>query len=136
MVRGALVMLVLGLALNIAGCAQKTETETTSGETTTQGSTETSPATGTNETPPTAMDQGQSEADVTITQTIRQAVVGMESLSFEAKNVQVITSNGVVTLRGSVENDGEKTLIVNLAQQTPGVTRVDDMIQVTVKSGS
>src|SRR5262245_41669991 len=48
----------------------------------------------------TPMDQGGSEADRTITQDIRKAVVANDHFSTDAKNVKIITVDGVVTLRG------------------------------------
>jgi len=137
MFRAALVLVVLGVALNITGCSRKSETRTEASTTETgmgMSADETKRQASANDSLPTATDQGESEADRTITQTIRQAVVGNNALSMDARNVQIITANGVVTLRGAVKSDGEKTLIVQLAEQTPGVTRVDDMIEVNTGS--
>jgi len=75
-------------------------------------------------------DQAENEADRTITQQIRQAVVGKDSLSMNAKNVKIITANGVVTLRGPVKTPDEKADIAGIAQRTSGVTRVDNQIEV------
>ena len=47
-------------------------------------------------------DQSESEADRTLTQQIRRAVVADDSLSTNAHNIKIITINGVVTLRGPV----------------------------------
>ena len=55
------------------------------------------------------MDQGGSEADTAITQQIRKAVVAQDNLSTDAKNVKIITRDGVVTLRGPVASAKEKT---------------------------
>src|SRR5262245_26082598 len=75
---------------------------------------------------PTPMDQAENSADRTITQGIRQALVADPSLSVEAKNVKIITAKGVVTLRGPVKTQTEKSTIVQAAQQVAGVMRVDD----------
>jgi hyperosmotically inducible periplasmic protein len=75
-------------------------------------------------------DQAENEADRTITQQIRQAVVDKDSLSMNAKNVKIITANGVVTLRGPVKTPDEKADIAAIAQRTSGVTRVDNQIEV------
>jgi osmotically-inducible protein OsmY len=75
-------------------------------------------------------DQAENEADRTITQQIRQAVVGKDSLSMNAKNVKIITANGVVTLRGPVKTPDEKAEIAAIAQRTSGVTRVDNQIEI------
>ena len=57
----------------------------------------------------TAMDQGNGEHDVKITQQIRQSVMDDDSLSFNAKNVKIITVDGKVTLRGPVASSKERT---------------------------
>lgn len=78
----------------------------------------------------TPMDQGESEADRTITQEIRKAVVGHDQLSTNAKNVKIITNNGVVTLRGPVKNESERSTIASFAQKTGGVKRVDNQLEI------
>lgn len=78
----------------------------------------------------TPMDQGESEADRTITQQIRKAVVDHDTLSTNAKNVKIITQNGVVTLRGPVKSPEEKAAIASVAQKTGGVKRVDNQIEI------
>ena len=75
-------------------------------------------------------DQGENDVDRTITQRIRQEVMKQDALSMTAKNVKIITINGVVTLRGPVRSDQEKTLIDSLAQQTGNVKRVDDQLEI------
>lgn len=78
----------------------------------------------------TPMDQGESEADRTITQNIRKAVVDHDSLSTNAKNVKIITQNGVVTLRGPVKSPEEKAAIAGVAQKTGGVKRVENQLEI------
>src|SRR5690349_7574847 len=78
----------------------------------------------------TPMDQGESEADRTITQQIRKAVVDHDSLSTNAKNVKIITQNGVVTLRGPVKSPEEKAAIASVATKTSGVKRVDNQLEI------
>jgi osmotically-inducible protein OsmY len=78
----------------------------------------------------TAGDQSESEADRTITQNIRQAVVADESLSTNAKNVKIITVDGAVTLRGPVKSEKEKADIANKAKQIAGVKRVDNQLEI------
>ena len=78
----------------------------------------------------TPMDQGESDADRTITQNIRKAVVDHDKLSTNAKNVKIITQNGVVTLRGPVKSPEEKAAIAGVAQKTGGVKRVDNQIEI------
>jgi osmotically-inducible protein OsmY len=47
-----------------------------------------------------------------------------------AKNVKIITVNGVVTLRGPVKNPHEKETIEAKAQQIAGVNKVDNQLEV------
>jgi len=65
-------------------------------------------------------DQSESKADLDLTQRVRQAVVANDSLSTNAHNVKIITSNGVVTLRGPVNSTKEKANIDAKAQQIAG----------------
>jgi osmotically-inducible protein OsmY len=80
----------------------------------------------------TPLDQGSSEADVKITQQIRQALMDSEELSVNGKNVKVITLDRVVTLRGPVESTAERNAIGRVAQATAGVQRVDNQLEVDV----
>jgi len=75
-------------------------------------------------------DQSESEADRTLTQKVRQAVMADESLSTTAHNVKIITSNGVVTLRGPVNSTKEKANIDAKAQQIAGATKVDSQLEI------
>ncbi len=81
----------------------------------------------------TPMNQGGSEADRTITQQIRKAVVSHEGLSMDAKNVKIITQEGVVTLRGPVKSAEEKATIAELSRKTEGVTRVNNQLEVAAE---
>jgi hyperosmotically inducible protein len=78
----------------------------------------------------TPMNQGTTEGDRSITQRIRQDLTDRDELSTDAKNVKIITVDGVVTLRGPVKTDGEKTTIAGIARKAPGVKRVDDQVEV------
>ena len=78
-------------------------------------------------TPP---DQGGSEADRDVTQLVRQRIVDQDGFSVDAKNVKVITQNGVVTLRGPVASPEEKARIGVIATEASGVSRVDNQLEV------
>jgi osmotically-inducible protein OsmY len=52
-----------------------------------------------------------------------------------ARRIDVSTANGVVTLRGEVENDQERRRAMEIAQQTEGVRRVDDQLRVAGTAG-
>jgi osmotically-inducible protein OsmY len=78
-------------------------------------------------------DQAENDIDRTITQKVRQAVVAKDGLSMNAKNVKIITANGIVTLRGPVKTASEKADIAAMAQGTAGVTRVDNQLEVAAE---
>ena len=75
-------------------------------------------------------DQSETEADRTVTQHIRRAVVADDSLSTMAKNVKIITTDGVVTLRGPVQSPHEKATIEAKARQFAGINQVDNQLEV------
>lgn len=77
----------------------------------------------------TPMDQMNNEADLKITQEIRQALIEGE-FSLDAKNIKVITRNGEVTLRGPVETAAEREKIDALVKAMPGIKRIDNQLQV------
>ncbi|MGC4069019.1 MAG: BON domain-containing protein [Polyangiaceae bacterium] len=83
-----------------------------------------------NDSSQTPMDQGGSEADRKITQQIRQALMGEANLSFTAKNVKIITNQGKVTLRGPVNTERERSVVLNAAKRVAGVVNVDDQLEV------
>jgi osmotically-inducible protein OsmY len=76
-------------------------------------------------------DQGGNAADREITAEVRRAIVGDDSLSTNAHNVKIITNGGVVTLRGPVENEKERTAVVAKAQKVAGVRKVDNQLETT-----
>lgn len=84
-----------------------------------------------NERAKTSFNQSESEADRTITQKIRQLIVDDSNLSSNAKNIKIITSNGVVTLRGPVANSGEVDTIVKKASAVAGVNSVENQLDIT-----
>jgi hyperosmotically inducible periplasmic protein len=75
-------------------------------------------------------DQSENEADRTITQNIRKALTADDSLSTNAKNVKIISNDGVVTLRGPVNSQKEKADIEAKAKQVAGVRNVDNQLEV------
>jgi hyperosmotically inducible protein len=83
-----------------------------------------------NDATKTAGDQSESEADRTISQNIRRAITSDDSVSTNGKNVKIITVDGVVTLRGPVKSEAEKTNIAAKAQQIAGVKNVENQLEV------
>ena len=75
-------------------------------------------------------DQGTTKEDIEITRQIRKALMDKSELSTTAKNVKVITTSGKVTLRGPVNSAEEQQAIGAIAQGVPGVTSVDNQLEV------
>jgi osmotically-inducible protein OsmY len=75
-------------------------------------------------------DQSNDKADLNLTQQIRKAIMSDESLSMNAKNVKIITANGLVTLRGPVNTLQEKTTIEAKAQSIAGASNVESQLEI------
>ena len=78
----------------------------------------------------TSFDQSNDKKDIEITASIRRAVMHEDNLSMTAKNVKIITENGVVTLRGPVQTAAEKATIAKLAQSAAGQAKIVDQLEV------
>jgi osmotically-inducible protein OsmY len=78
----------------------------------------------------TSGDQSNSPEDIKITADIRRAVVADKKLSITAKNVKIITANGMVTLRGPVDSAEEKATIAQLAKSAAGAAKIDNQLEV------
>ena len=78
----------------------------------------------------TPFDQGMSEKDLAITQSVRKAVVAHKGLSINAQNVKIIAKDGVVTLRGPVESDSERSAIIAMAEKVPEVHTVINKLEI------
>jgi|GEM_PF-1582011 len=50
--------------------------------------------------------------------------------AIKARNIDVSTNNGIVTLRGTVTDAGERSRAIDLAKSIDGVQRVDDQLRV------
>lgn len=78
----------------------------------------------------TPTDQSSRESDVELTRKIREGVVSDDSLSLMAHNVKIISVDGVVTLRGPVENEAERERIASLAEKSAGSGKVRNHLEV------
>ncbi len=116
--------ILLTLACSTALCLTALATDKTEPDNTAKNQRDRSGATK------TAGDQSNSREDVKTTAAIRRAVVADKSLSLTAKNVKIITANGVVTLRGPVKTDAEKMTIAKLAKSLSGKARIDNQLEV------
>ncbi len=78
----------------------------------------------------TPEDQSGTKDDRLITKNIRETLVKDDYFSLNAKNIKVITINGVVTLRGPVSSIDEKSNIVTRVSHMPKVSQVNDLLEV------
>jgi hyperosmotically inducible periplasmic protein len=78
----------------------------------------------------TPADQSESQEDLAITQKIRSGLMDDDSLSTNAKNVKIITVNGVVTLRGPVNSEKEKNDVAKIAKSVKGVRSIDNQLEI------
>ena len=77
-------------------------------------------------------DQGNSAKDVQITKDIRSEIMGQE-LSFNSKNIKIITRNEHVTLKGVVESDAEHQAILKIAGNHANTAKITDDLKVNTK---
>jgi hyperosmotically inducible protein len=78
----------------------------------------------------TADQQKMNTADRETTKKIRSALMNDKSLSTDAHNIKIITQNGMVTLKGPVRSEDEKTAIQAKAQQIAGDSNVTSELKV------
>lgn len=81
----------------------------------------------------TAEKQSNEKSDVKALAEIRKAIVGDKDLSMDAKNVKILYSKGVVTLKGPVNSADEKAKVEALAKGCGGVTSVKNMLTIAEK---
>jgi osmotically-inducible protein OsmY len=89
----------------------------------------TSPAIPVPTTPTTAT----ADADQRLVDQVKAALTGgagAEATADNTKNIQVSASGGTVTLKGAVKDEEEKSRLEAAAKAVPGVTRVDNQLQV------
>jgi osmotically-inducible protein OsmY len=79
---------------------------------------------------PPAQEQSNKKEDVELTRKIREELMKQETLSVAAKNVKVVTKDGITHLSGSVKTPEEKDLIESIAKRHAGEANVQSHIQV------
>lgn len=80
--------------------------------------------------PPAPIGKSSNPDDEQTTKQIRKAVLDDKTLSFGAKNVQIATKHGKVTLHGVVANEIERQAIEDAATKVAGSNRVENQLQV------
>jgi hyperosmotically inducible periplasmic protein len=84
----------------------------------------------------TADQQKENTSDREITQKIRSALVGDETLSTYAHNVKVVAQDGRVTLKGPVRTADEKKAVEAKATEVTGAGRVTNQLTIAPEKGS
>jgi hyperosmotically inducible protein len=74
--------------------------------------------------------QTENADDLRLTAAVRRAVLDAENLGAGADNAIITTNAGVVTLRGQVASEAEKSKVEEIARGVEGVVRVDNQLQV------
>jgi hyperosmotically inducible protein len=82
---------------------------------------------------PTADQQKENRPDRDITRDIRRSIVADKSLSTYAHNVKIISQNGMVTLKGPVRSEEEKSAIEAKAAEIVGKEKVTSQLEVKPK---
>lgn len=77
-------------------------------------------------------DQPNDSADIKLAAAVRQAIVKEKALSTTAHNVKLVAANGVVTLRGPVNSQGEKEKVGQCAAGVAGVSKIDNQLDVKI----
>ena len=82
---------------------------------------------------PTADQQKENQSDREMTRQIRKSIAQDKSLSTYAHNVKIISQDGMVTLRGPVRSDEEKTAVEAKAADVAGKDKVTSQLEVKPK---
>ena len=77
-------------------------------------------------------DQGGSEKDQQITKDIRSSIVGTD-MSFNAKNIKIITKDERVFLKGVVETSSEHQTVLKIARDHAKSAMITDEIKMNSK---
>lgn len=86
---------------------------------------------------PTADQQKENTSDRELTRQIRRALVQDKSLSTYAHNVKIIAQSGMVTLKGPVKSEEDKTAIEQKAAQAAGgADKIHSELEVKGETGS
>jgi hypothetical protein len=75
------------------------------------------------------VDKASTEADRSLNQRSRQALSGDTALATVARNIQLETEDGEVTLHGSVTSEKAKADIAAAVQQVAGVKKVENQLR-------
>jgi osmotically-inducible protein OsmY len=111
----AIVVVAMAALAGLAACDRGDRTDRT------DPTTATSP-----QTPGYQTDEARTDTGITTAVQSRY----YSDASVRGRDIDVITSNGVVTLRGTVPDDASRQQAENIARQVEGVNRVDNQLRV------
>jgi osmotically-inducible protein OsmY len=80
---------------------------------------------------PSPQDQSDKKEDVELTRKIREEITQHTKLSMNAKNVKIVTKDGVTHLRGAVKTGEEKEIVESIAKRHAGEGKVQSHLEVT-----
>lgn len=78
----------------------------------------------------TSFNQSEDQLDRNITAEIRQIIMNDDVLSTNAKNIKVISVDGVVTLRGPVDTLQEREIILKKINNVRGIKNINNQLEV------
>jgi hyperosmotically inducible periplasmic protein len=78
----------------------------------------------------TAEKQDNKKSDVEALAQIRKTIVDDNSLSMNAKNAKILFKNGLVTLKGPVDSEAEKSRVEELAKSCSSVSSVKNLLTI------
>ncbi len=78
----------------------------------------------------TADQQSFAKKDAELTRMIRKEIMKDKSLSIYAHNIKIISTNGLVTLKGPVRTEDEQHKILQKAQNFAGAANVVDQMDI------
>lgn len=84
----------------------------------------------------TADQQSNRKPAVHVSSEIRKSLMADKSLSTYAHNVKIITTKGIVTLKGPVRSEEEKAAVVAKATEVAGAGNVKDELSVAAPKPS
>ena len=63
---------------------------------------------------------------------VRKAIVADKSLSINAQNIKIITQNGLLTLRGTVNTSAEHDRVNQIVRETIGTRQYIDQLNISL----
>lgn len=126
-------------ALAMVACEDRTSTPPRSTVTpapsttpnTTPRTTPSTPSSPSTTSPTPGLPGSADAANRTLSTEVKRVLSSVQGMSDAAQNITVTANNGVVTLRGTVDTRAQKDALEEKARAVPGVTQVDNQIEVS-----